>query len=152
MRPRAPLVLIALAAMLIACVPGSDDTANGGLAFTSWTVTSIGGQDIDPEARPTMTFDPGGTVTGSTGCNQYTGRFHTEGDRIAVGQVSSTLMGCDGQRGQVEAVFLRALDGAATWRLTETGQLEIGGTSAMVAAPGIAARLDGPELLTFVRG
>ncbi len=48
-------------------------------------------------------------------------------------------MGCEGQRGQQEAVFLKALDGAATWRQTENGQLEIGGALAIAAAPGIAA-------------
>ena len=47
-----------------------------------------------------MTFAPGGTVSGSSGCNQYSGKFRTDGDRIAFGQVSSTLMGCEGQRGQ----------------------------------------------------
>jgi heat shock protein HslJ len=132
------IALIGLAAVLAACSPIGDDTANGGLAFTSWTVISIDGQDTVPEARPTMNFDPGGTVTGSSGCNQYSGMFHTEGDRIAFGQMSSTLMGCEGQRGQQEAVFQRALDGAATWRQTEDGELVIGGNIGMVARPGIA--------------
>ena len=137
MRHRA-LVLAGLAAMLTACAPTGDDTANGGLAFTSWTVISIDGQDTVPEAPPTMTFDPGGTVSGSSGCNQYSGMFHTDGDRIAFGQIKSTLMGCEGQRGQQEAVFHKALDGAATWRQTETGELVIGGNLGMVARPGIA--------------
>jgi heat shock protein HslJ len=138
MRHRA-LYHIGMAAVLVACSPSGDDAANGGLAFTSWTVISIDGQDTVPEARPTMTFAAGGTVSGSGGCNQYTGKFRTEGDRIAIGQVSSTLMGCDGPRGQVEALFLKALDGAAAWRQTENGQLEIGGALAIAAAPGIAA-------------
>lgn len=132
------LSLIGVAAMLVACSPRGDDTANGGLVNTSWTVISIDGQPTAPDARPTMTFAGDGTVTGSGGCNQYTGRFRTEGDRIAFGQMSSTLMGCDGQRGQQEAVFLKALDGAATWRQTEAGQLEIGGALAIVAGPGVA--------------
>ena len=161
---RSRLLLVPLIVAVLACSPIGDDTANGGLAFTSWTVTSIDGQPTAPAGvGPTMTFDADGTVSGSTGCNQYTGRFHTEGDRIAVGQVSSTLMGCDGQRGQVEALFLKALDGAATWRQTENGQLEISGASAITAAPGIAAgssavdppreeSLGGPGRLTFVRG
>lgn len=123
---------------VIACAPIGDDTANGGLASTSWTVISIDGQPTAPDARPTMTFDAGGTVSGSGGCNQYTGKYRTEGDRIAFGQVSSTLMGCDGQRGQQEGLFLKALDGAATWRQTEAGQLEIGGALPIVAGPGVA--------------
>ncbi len=163
--------LIGMAAGLVACVPGAD-TANGGLANTSWTVISVAGQPTAPEGMgPTMTFAPGGTVSGNSGCNQYSGSFRTDGDRIAFGPVSSTLMGCDGPRGQVEALFLQALDGATTWRQTETGELEIGGTLAMVARPGVAmaqrghdrrseepvaalavAALAGPVALAFVRG
>ena len=60
-------------------------------------------------------------------------------DRIAFGPVTSTLMGCDGQRGQVEALFLTALDGATTWRQTESGELEIRGDMTIEARPGIAA-------------
>lgn len=139
-------LLIGVAAMLVACSLRGDDTANGGLAFTSWTVISIGGQDTVPEARPTMTFAADGTVSGSGGCNQYSGSFRTDGDRIAFGPMSSTLMGCEGQRGQQEAVFLKALDDAASWRQTENGELEIGGNLGMVARPGIAMGPPGQDL------
>lgn len=135
---RARLILLAGLFAVLACSPPGADTANGGLGNTSWTVASIDGQDTLPEARPTMTFDAGGTVSGSGGCNQYSGSFRTDGDRIAFGQMSSTLMGCEGPRGQQEAVFLKALDGAATWRQTEAGQLEIGGALPIVAGPGVA--------------
>ena len=143
--PHRALFLIGMAAVLVACVPGRD-TANGGLANTAWTVISIDGQPTAPDGvGPTMTFEAGGTVSGSSGCNQYSGSFHTDGDRIAIGEVSSTLMGCDGQRGQMEARFLKALDGAATWRLTQAGELEIGGNLEMVARPGIAMGLHGQD-------
>lgn len=139
MQRRIPL-LIGVVGFLAGCSLIGADTANGGLGDTSWTVISIDGQPTAPDGvGPTMTFAVDGTVSGSTGCNQYTGKFRTEGDQIAFGQVSSTLMGCDGQRGQVEAVFTKALDGAATWRLTQDGQLEIGGALPITAAPGIAA-------------
>jgi heat shock protein HslJ len=136
MRHRA-LFLVGVAAVLVACSPGGDNT-NGGLGNTSWTVISIAGQPVAPDARPTMTFDPGGTVSGNGGCNQYTGSFRTEGDRIAVGQVSSTLMGCEGERGRQEAAFLSALQGAGTWRLAEEGNLVIAGAGEIIAGPGVA--------------
>ncbi len=132
------LALTTLAVILLACAPRGDDTANGGLGNTSWTVLSIAGQPTAPDARPTMTFDAGGTVSGSGGCNQYTGGFRTDGDRIAFGQVSSTLMGCEGLRGQQEAAFLSGLQGAATWRQGDDGNLVIGGAAEIVAAPGVA--------------
>ena len=137
MRHRVPL-LIAVAAMLAGCSLIGDDTANGGLANTSWTVVSIAGQPTLPDARPTMTFAPAGDVSGSGGCNQYNGRFHTDGDRITVGAVSSTLMGCEGERGPQETAFLSGLQGATTWRQGEDGNLVLDGAGEIVAQPGVA--------------
>ena len=137
MRRHVPL-LIGVVAMLAGCSLIGDDTANGGLGNTSWTVVSIAGQPTPPDARPTMTFAPGGTVSGSGGCNQYTGSFHTDGDRITVGPVSSTLMGCEGERGQVEAAFLSGLQGATTWRQAGDGNLVLEGAGEIVAEPGAA--------------
>lgn len=57
---------------------------------------------------------------------------------IAIGDVASTLMGCDGDRGSQETAFLTALQGAATWRLADDGKLVIGGAGEVVAAPGVA--------------
>jgi heat shock protein HslJ len=141
---RVRLLILVVVFSVLACSPGGD-TANGGLGNTSWTVISIGGQDTIPEARPTMTFDAGGTVSGSTGCNQYSGQFHTDGDRIAFGPMSSTLMGCEDPRAQQEAAFLSALGGAATWRLAEGGNLLIDGAGEIVAAPGVAEGPPGAE-------
>jgi heat shock protein HslJ len=134
---RVPL-LIGLAAMLGGCSLVGDDTANGGLVDTSWTVLSVAGQATLPDARPTMTFAQDATVSGTGGCNQYTGSFRTDGDRITVGPVSSTLMGCEGQRGQQETAFLAGLQGATTWRQGADGNLVLEGAGEIVAQPGVA--------------
>jgi len=150
--PSARLLILTAVFAVIACSPGGDDTANGGLGNTSWTVTSIGGQATLPEARPTMTFAAGGTVSGSGGCNQYSGSFRTDGDRIAFGQVSSTLMGCEGQRGLQEAAFLSAVQGAATWRLADDGNLVLGGAVEIVAGSGVAEGPPGDEPVADLAG
>ncbi len=137
-RPPANVVALLVLSVITAACSMGDDTANGGLGNTSWTVVEIAGQPTAAGARPTMRFAPDGTISGSAGCNQYTGRFRTEGDKIAIGAVSSTLMGCEGELGQQEAAFLAGLEGASTWRQTETGQLEIGGTVEIVGAPLVA--------------
>ena len=60
MRITPVLLLLGGAILGIACTPsGRDDTANGGLANTSWTVATISGAPSLPDARPTMTFDSG---------------------------------------------------------------------------------------------
>lgn len=137
MRHRA-LVLIGVAAMFVACAPRGDDTASVGLVNTSWTVIAIGGAPTLDGAKPTLTFAGDGTVSGSAGCNQYSGAVRTDGAIMSVGEIASTLMGCDGDRGSQEAAFLGALRGATTWRLADDGKLVISGAGEIVAGPGVA--------------
>lgn len=137
-----------IACLALGCTPASDN-ANGGLVNTTWTVTTINGVAVRPVARPTMTFAQDGTVGGSASCNQYSGPFRTDGDRIAFGDIASTMMMCEGEVGAQEAAFLGALRAAQTWRLTPAGDLEIGGVGSIVAGPGIA---EGPPPADPVAG
>jgi heat shock protein HslJ len=130
------VLLVALSALSAsACALRGDDNANGGLANTAWTVISIGGAATIDGAQPTMTFVPDGTVSGTTGCNQYSGSFRTDGDRITVVQMSSTAMMCEGDTGAQERGFTSGLSGATTWRLAENGNLELSGVTQIVAEP-----------------
>jgi heat shock protein HslJ len=132
------VVLLTVAAFAAACAPIGADDANRPLENTSWTVTSIAGAPALPEARPTLTFAADGTVSGSSGCNQYSGAYRRDGGALSFGGISSTLMGCDGQRGQQETAFLAALNGAASWRHGPDGLLISGAAGDIVAAEGVA--------------
>lgn len=130
--------LLAVAAALAAagCLPGSgDENADGGLAFTRWTVAFIAETPTIADSRPTLSFDPEGTVAGTDGCNQYSGPFRTDGAQIVVGQLTSTLIGCEPRLSAQAQAFAQALAGASSWRLTETGNLEIRGQGDIVAEP-----------------
>ncbi len=126
-----------VACLALGCTPGSDN-ASGGLVNTSWTVKTINSVAVLPAARPTLTFAQDATVGGSAGCNQYSGPFRTDGDRISIGDVASTMMMCQGEIGAQETAFLGALRAVQTWRQTPAGDLELGGVGSIVAAPGIA--------------
>jgi putative lipoprotein len=89
--------------------------------------------------RPTMTYSADGRVSGSTGCNQYSGTYRTDGSSIGITDVASTMMMCAGPGADVEALFLKGLNSASAWQRTEDGQLEIAAAVAIVAAPGVAA-------------
>lgn len=133
-------LLVAVGALIAsACSPAGDDNANGGLANTAWTVVAIGGAPTIPDAQPTMAFSPEGVVSGTSGCNAYSGPYRTDGDQIAVGDLASTLIGCDGQLGAQEGAFTTGLSGATTWRQTADGNLELSGLTAIIAEP------DGPD-------
>jgi heat shock protein HslJ len=131
-------VVVVLALGLVACAPEADN-ANGGLAFTAWTVTSIAGTATLAGAQPHLSFAPEGTLTGSDGCNQFSGTFRTDGSAIEVGQLSTTLMGCELARMAQAQAFTAALTGATEWRETETGELELRGHGDILATPGIGA-------------
>lgn len=124
----------AVAMMAAGCTPG-EDNANGGLGGTDWTVVSIAGTATIPDARPTMRFAFGGQLTGSDGCNQYSGPFKTDRQDITIGKLTSTLIGCEPLLGAQAQAFNEALTGAATWRLTETGGLELRGHGDVIAEP-----------------
>ena len=117
--------------------PGSSSPAT--LTDTAWTVTSINGAPMLPEAPPAMTFAADGQVSGSGGCNGFFAPYRTDGDKLTVGPIGSTLMLCEGPVGAQENAFFSGLGGATSWRITDSGDLEIDGAAKIVAAPGVTA-------------
>ena len=139
-----PLLAVAwIAAIALACSLSSP-TPTPGLTDSSWTVTSINGASMMVDAPPTMTFSSDGNVHGTGGCNQYTAPYQTDGNKLMIGPMSSTLMLCDGDRGAQEAAFVSGLGGAMTWLITQAGDLEIDGSAKIVANRGIAASPTSP--------
>jgi putative lipoprotein len=132
---RLGLTMAVAALSMAGCAVSIDDNANGGLGGTSWTVTSIDGRPTLAEARPTIRFAVEGTVSGTSGCNQFSGPFRTDGERLVVGDLMSTKIGCDAPRGAQEQAFFAALAGARGWRLTADGSLELGGAVPIVLHP-----------------
>lgn len=142
MRSRVVLVsvLLALGAITSACSPRGDGSS-GGIEGTVWTVESIGGVATLPVAQPTIAFGTDGTVSGTSGCNAFSGTFRTDGDAIEIGQLASTMMGCEPERTAQEAAFNAAISDVTTWRLGEDGRLTLTGGADLVALP---APLDAP--------
>ena len=136
---RSVVLTLVLAACVAACAPIGADDANRPIENTSWTVTSIAGASTLADARPTLAFAADGTVSGSTGCNQYSGAYRRDGGSLSFGGIASTLIGCDGERGRQETAFLAALNGAASWRHGPDGLLISGAAGDIVAKAGIAA-------------
>jgi heat shock protein HslJ len=70
-------------------------------------------------SRITVRFGEDGQVTGSAGCNSYFAVYKLEGEALSVGPSSATRRFCDEPQGlmQQEALFLAALQSAATFRI-----------------------------------
>lgn len=101
------------------------------LSGTTWEVTGVNNgkqavASVLPGSSVTVSFSPDGTVSGSAGCNRYSGKFTAEGERVMLHPLASTRMTCP-QPPRVmeqEAAFLRALQSSATARM-EGDQLEL---------------------------
>lgn len=71
-----------------------------------------------------ITFGPDGIVSGTAGCNQFSGGYGIEGNDITIGPLMSTMMACEDALMEQEAAVMRALEGAATWSVSgETAEL-----------------------------
>jgi heat shock protein HslJ len=100
------------------------------LAGTAWEVTGVnnGKQAVVSVVQGsslTLSFSRDGTVSGSAGCNRYSGKFTADGEKVTIRSLASTRKMCP-QPGlmEQETAFLRALRGAVTARV-EGDQLEL---------------------------
>lgn len=108
--PCLPPVLAIAALALSAC--GLGTTGEQGLAGT-WVLAEArsteGPIELPSEAQVTLEFQDG-QVTGTAACNHYFGEVHIDGDRVEIGDVGRTLMGCAEPLMSVESAYLSALE------------------------------------------
>lgn len=90
------------------------------LAGTSWNVMNInnGRQavvSIVSGSTVTMAFDTTGRVSGTTGCNPYSGAYRVEGGTLRFSAVAAGRRACaDPEVDAQEQAFLRAMESVAT--------------------------------------
>lgn len=110
-------------ALLIAFAGACGEDEGGGpdpstLEGVPWVLAS--GVDVEgwEAVAPSATFEDG-RVSGSTGCNRFTGSYTLDGDALVMGQIASTRMACPPPGDEVEREYLAALERAAVWRSEE---------------------------------
>jgi heat shock protein HslJ len=132
--------LAALAAAVVtsaACGRSGDLTSSRTDAATAlvgptWRLASLEGHAVVPGSRVTAVFGEDGRVSGSAGCNAYTGRAIPSTGRLEVGLMATTMMYCNlyGVMPQEQA-YLALLEKATAYRL-DGRLLQLG------PAPGVA--------------
>ena len=87
------------------------------LGNTRWVPTRIGERSVTGlEREPWFELDPRtGHVTGSGGCNRFTGSYEAGEGTLRFGALASTRMACPAM--DTETAFLKALEGARKFRL-----------------------------------
>ncbi len=110
------------------------------LAGTSWRVTGYnnGRQAVVSVANGTtltVAFDGTGRVTGSAGCNRFTGTYVQDGETLKMQALAATRRICGEPVGvmEQERTFLRALESAASVRF-EGDRAEVRTTDGALAA------------------
>jgi heat shock protein HslJ len=109
-----------LAFTLAACSP--QPIAND-LTGTSWHLVSYGQANQQTPAADGVTtlvqFTLDGQVSGSLGCNQFSGKYSVKGDKITFDQLISTLMACPEPQMSQETAAFQVLSGTVRFELTD---------------------------------
>ncbi|MFD4294538.1 META domain-containing protein [Rhodococcus sp. NPDC058505] len=90
------------------------------LTGTTWVVdstispTAVTASRAIEESAPSLQIGDDGAVTGSTGCNTFTGTAQVADDSVTFGPLATTRKMCPPDVAEVERAVLSALDGATT--------------------------------------
>jgi heat shock protein HslJ len=116
------------------------DAQPKGLAGTAWQVSGYnnGRQAVVGPIDGTalrLQFMDGGRVAGFGGCNNFSGSWKLDGNKLSLGPLAATRKACVQPEGVMaqEAAFLRALESAATAR-REGPRLELRTSADAMAA------------------
>jgi len=97
-------------------VGSPDDSLTG----TIWNLTSLNGQPLVPATRITAEFNEDGSISGSSGCNNYNAVYEVDGGSITINSspAAMTLMACPEPIMAQEAAYLETLSAAATFEIS----------------------------------
>ena len=107
--------------MLVACQTTSPEppkpTASFQLAGSEWRPVVLDNYPVPADSQAFIAFKLEGKVIGSSGCNNFTGRYVEDGVALTFGTIASTRMMCPDDQMLVEIELLEVLEEThAVWR------------------------------------
>jgi heat shock protein HslJ len=102
------------------------------LAGTSWTFVSIGGAPVAKD-RPTSLAFEAGRLSGSAGCNRFSGSYKREGGMLTAGPLMATEMACPGPGMTQENDFFHLMRGPVSLDFPSDGTLILTGAEGRTA-------------------
>jgi len=103
-----------------------------GIAGTHWTFVSIGGVPVVAD-RPTVLQFNGDLLTGSAGCNRFSGRYAVDGTTLKAGPLIATEMACPGAGMTQEAAFFKLMAAPVSLSFADDGTLILTGPGGQTA-------------------
>jgi heat shock protein HslJ len=113
--------------LLAACSSSGSQTGGGDLTGKVWALTELMGKPPTAGVGISAEFSSDGKVSGSAGCNRYSGTYTVSGNSITISSsMATTMMMCDESVMEQESAYLKALGEAKTYavngdQLTLTG-------------------------------
>ena len=120
------LILLAVCTCLSGCMLNGNMQPPPKLTGHEWMLS--GYRDPDgvlvspiPGSPITITFDPSGGLTGSSGCNSYHGTYTVEGELLSIRSLTSTKMYCSEPEGLMaqEERYLSLLSDSTRYQILD---------------------------------
>jgi len=100
-------------------VAGSSATEVAGFTGIDWQLTELLSDTLANDTRVFVHFAADGKVYGNSGCNQFSGSWGLDNQRLRLGQMASTMRACPEPQMQLEQVFLAQLALADNYTLAD---------------------------------
>jgi len=100
------------------------------LAGTNWTFVSIGGVAV-AGGRPTALQFDGKRLSGSAGCNRFSGRYTAADGTLTAGPLMATEMACPGM--ELEQAFFKLMASPVSLTFADDGTLILTGSEGRTA-------------------
>ena len=106
-----------------------------GVTWQAVSFVNAEGETVDAlaDAAPTLSFADG-QLSGSDGCNSFSGSATISDGAVEFGPLASTAMACIGPVGEQAAAFQAALGQAVGYQVTDDGMLELGDADGNIVA------------------
>lgn len=119
---------ILVTAFVVAGCAVTSRVATMDLPGSTWELVAMDGEAVAGDAVPTLAFDEHGAVSGSTGCNTFSGDVAIRGSELSFGPLVTTRMACaDPAANAREQAFLSAMQGVTGYTLDDVGRLVLRG-------------------------
>ena len=102
------------------------------LAGSSWTFVSIGGVTVAADRPTALQFD-GARLSGSAGCNRFSGSYSAADGRLTAGPLMATEMACPGAGMVQENAFFKLMATPVSLTFADDGTLILTGEDGKTA-------------------
>lgn len=100
------------------------------LAGTNWSFVSIGGVAVAADRPTSLQFD-GNRLSGSAGCNRFSGIYSVDGGTLKAGPLMATEMACPGM--ELEQAFFKLMASPVSLTFADDGALILTGSEGRTA-------------------